>query len=85
VDHFGNLITNVQIPKTPSLPNPGLSLQVGQARITGLDRTFSDVAPGEVVAYVGSSGYLEIAERDGDAARRLAVGVGDPVRVRRLT
>jgi S-adenosylmethionine hydrolase len=84
VDRFGNLITNIQIPKGLSVPSPSLSLQLGQIRITGLGRTFSDVAPGEIVAYAGSSGYLEVAERNGDAARRLAVGVGDPVRVRGL-
>jgi len=82
VDRFGNLITNIQYPasKNPA-PNPDLSLHVGQIRVTGLSRTFADVEPGGLLAYVGSSGYLEIAEREGHAAARLAVGVGDPVRV----
>jgi hypothetical protein len=80
VDRFGNLVTNIQYPTGQyPLPNPNLSLRVGRVRIAGLSRTFSDVAPGEVVAYVGSSGYLEVAEREGHAAQRLAVGVGDPV------
>jgi S-adenosylmethionine hydrolase len=82
VDRFGNLITSIQYPtgQYPA-PNQSLSLHVGQARITGLSRTFADVEPGELVAYVGSSGYLEIAEREGHAAGRLAVSVGAPVRV----
>ena len=86
VDRFGNLITNLHYAsgKHP-MPNPSLSLQVGRAGISGLSRTFADVAPGELVAYVGSSGYLEIAERDGHAAGRLAVGVGAPVRVSGLS
>ena len=86
VDRFGNLVTSIQYPSGQlPVPNPNLSLHVGQVRIASLSRTFSDVAPGEVVAYVGSSGYLEIAEREGHAARRLGVSVGDPVRVRGLS
>jgi S-adenosylmethionine hydrolase len=86
IDRFGNLVTSIRYPTDRyPLPNANLSLKVGQVRIVGLSRTFSDVARGEVVAYVGSSGYLEIAEREGNAARRLAVGVGDPIRVRGLS
>jgi hypothetical protein len=35
-----------------------------------------------LLALVGSSGYLELAVRDGNAAERLGVKVGDEVRVR---
>jgi len=54
-------------------------IQVGGTRIVGLSRTFADVEPGELVAYVGSSGHLEIAVREGDATTRLGLSVGDPV------
>jgi S-adenosylmethionine hydrolase len=50
-----------------------------------LSRTFSDVAAGEFVAYIGSSGYLEIAIREGNAAARLGVDLGDPVMIERAT
>jgi S-adenosylmethionine hydrolase len=80
VDRFGNLISNIQHP----IPNIRLAVWVGKERIAGVIRTYSDVAPGEMVAYVGSSGHLEIAVRDGSAAARLGVGVGDPVRVEGL-
>lgn len=77
VDRFGNLITNLEI--VPSdLP---FSVTVGEERITGLERTFADVTTGSLVAYVGSSGYLEIAIREGSAAVQLNLGVGDPVLV----
>jgi S-adenosylmethionine hydrolase len=75
VDHFGNLITNYQHPMASS---PVSVVVVGE-RIGGLSQTFSDVAVGDLVAYVGSSGYLEIAMREGDAANRLHVDIGDPV------
>ena len=75
IDRFGNMITNLQIPAS----GVQLSISIGQERITGLKRTFADVEPGELVAYVGSSGYLEIAVREGNAAAQLNLGVGDPV------
>jgi hypothetical protein len=77
VDRFGNLITNIHIAHT-EYP---VSLQVGEEHISGLARTFADVAPGDLVAYVGSSGHLEIAVRDGSAASRLGMDVGDLVQV----
>jgi len=80
VDRFGNLISNIE--------STGLSSQVavwvGGQRIAGVIRTYSDVAPEELVAYVGSSGHLEIAVRDGSAAVRLRASVGDAVRVEGL-
>ena len=45
-------------------------------------RTFSDVEPGAFIAYVGSGGQLEIARRDGSAARRMGAARGTVVRVR---
>jgi S-adenosylmethionine hydrolase len=44
-------------------------------------RTFADVPPGDLVAYTGSGGTLEIAVRDGSAATALAAGRGVEVRV----
>ena len=76
IDRFGNLITNIR-----SLPAAAerLSVQAGGTCIQGLRRTFADVEPGQPVAYIGSSGYLEIAVREGDAAVQLGLGIGDAV------
>jgi len=41
-----------------------------------------DVPTGGLVAYVGSGGAVEIAVRDGSAARRLGMGVGGRIRAR---
>jgi S-adenosylmethionine hydrolase len=41
--------------------------------------TYAEVEPGQVVALVGSGGYLEIAVREGSAARRLGLRPGDAV------
>ncbi len=47
-----------------------------------LRRTYADVATGEAVALVGSSGLIEIAVRDGNAAATLGLVRGSVIRVR---
>ena len=44
-------------------------------------RTFSDVEPGALVAYLGSGGQLEIARRNGSAATHVGAERGSVVRV----
>jgi hypothetical protein len=77
IDHFGNLITNIQPPHA----EPSISIVAKGRRMESLSNTFGDVEMGELVAYVGSSGHLEIAVRGGNAARVLDMKVGDAVRV----
>lgn len=77
VDRFGNLVTNFRIQAR----QPGLRVEVGGRWIEQISRTFGDIDPGELVAYVGSSGYLEIAVREGDAAGHLGLDVGDPIQI----
>jgi S-adenosylmethionine hydrolase len=77
IDHFGNVVVNVQ----PTGDSAQWSVDVGGLSIRGLSQTYADVESGELLAYVGSSGYLEIAVRDGSAAARLGVNVGDAIRI----
>lgn len=87
IDRFGNLITSFQypIPNTEQpRPSPHLSVEVAGQRIPRLSHTFADVAPGELVAYMGSSDHLEVAVCEGNAAEVLGVGVGAPIRVREV-
>jgi S-adenosylmethionine hydrolase len=78
IDHFGNLITSFQ-----GTPGKGRgTVETGGVEIDGVRRTFADVTSGELVAYIGSSGRLEIAVRDGNAAARLGVDIGDAVCIR---
>jgi hypothetical protein len=78
VDRFGNLITDL----TPALVPPYAVLEVEEVAIGPVRRTFGDVPAGGLVAYLGSGGTIEIAVRDGSAARRLGLGVGGRVRAR---
>lgn len=76
VDRFGTLVSNI----APSLVEPGVRIRVGDAEVGTLRRTFADAARGALVAFPGSGGTVEIAVRDGSAARMLGVGVGAEVR-----
>jgi S-adenosylmethionine hydrolase len=77
VDHFGNLITDRAADALPA----GAHLVIGDVVIRALSRAFGDVAPGELLAYIGSAGLVEVAVREGDAAARLGLGVGDVMAV----
>jgi len=80
VDHFGNLITNIAGSALTAHPGP-LKVRVAGTGQVRRVRTYAEADPGEVVALVSSSGLVEVAEVQGNAARRLAVGVGTNVRI----
>jgi S-adenosyl-L-methionine hydrolase (adenosine-forming) len=71
IDRFGNAITNLVGLRAGIIDTAGKTLPVG--------RTYGDVAPGTALAIVGSSGLIEIAVRNGDAARLLNLTRGSPV------
>lgn len=89
VDRYGNLITNI------ARENSGISdvsaaearVDIAARQIQGLSRTFHDEPEGAfkqrddlpLVALFGSSGYLEVAVPDGNAAQILSAGAGTPV------
>lgn len=78
VDRFGTLVTNL----TPDLVPSYAIVEVEGLEVGPLRRTFGDVPSGGLLAYLGSGGQVEIAVRDGSAARRLGMGVGGRIRAR---
>ncbi len=84
-DRFGNLVTGLGVAEVHAAGGDSCEL-VGRSpaspTLIPIRETYADVAPGEPVALVGSSGRLEIAVRDGSAAAQLAVGRGARVRIR---
>lgn len=76
IDRFGTLVTNIP----GDAVQPGARVRIEDSEAGSLRRTFRDVARGALVAFVGSGGTVEIAVRDGSAARMLGVGVGAEVR-----
>ena len=78
-DNFGNLITNIEGKDVLSLASP--QIQAGGHEMP-LYRTYGDVAPGELLCLVNSSGVLEIACAEQSAEDALNIGRGSPVIVR---
>lgn len=74
-DRFGNLITNIIAPR-------GGALSIADRVVGPVRRTYADVPTGALVALTGSSGLVEVAVREGSAARELGVGRGAPVLLR---
>ncbi|HEY4258683.1 MAG TPA: SAM-dependent chlorinase/fluorinase [Schlesneria sp.] len=81
VDHFGNLITNIPRSAIPA-DAAHVAIQVTNIELAGVVLCYADRCDGECVALYGSSGRLEIAVVNGDAARHLGAGIGTPICVR---
>lgn len=62
-------------------PAAQAAVSAADQTLIGIARTYTDVPPGESLALVGSSGYLELSVNQGSFARRFGVQVGDAVEV----
>jgi S-adenosylmethionine hydrolase len=80
IDHFGNATTNLVYDRLRSITIKAVRTR-GRS-VGALKRTYHDVAPGKPLALIGSSGLLEIAVRDGSAAEKLKIKVGDEVTIK---
>ncbi len=78
IDHFGNLITNIDASLLTNLDTPRVT--AAGHRLSLLE-TYGDARPGDFLALINSFGVLEIACAQGNAANRLGLGRGAPVTV----
>lgn len=79
IDHFGNIATNIlheHIDKKAVI-----SVNICGHTIFGLNNTFGERPPGELIALFGSTGNLIISIVNGDAAQHINAHRGDPVEV----
>lgn len=76
IDHFGNLITNIDYTLLEGMPK-------SRVRVAGLqldlDQTYGNKQPGEFLALINSFGVIEVARAEGSAADSLGLGHGAPV------
>lgn len=77
VDRFGNAVSNLIAPRGGHIEVAG--------RTFPIVRAYADARSGEFLALVGSSGFVEVAQRDGNAARALDLRRGTPVVLRGAT
>ena len=84
-DRFGSLRFNIPSDRMESLGLKGAMLEIAlghNSLSVPLARTYADVAEGEPVALVDSSGWLTLAVNRGDARDRFGAGSGTAVRIR---
>lgn len=85
VDRFGNLVTNIMPQDLPPLfetkPAAFRITVGGKGQIARMCSNYSDGAPGEVFAILGSMGFLELATNRGSAAQLLSANKGAEVNV----
>jgi S-adenosyl-L-methionine hydrolase (adenosine-forming) len=74
IDRFGNLVTNIAAKNLP--PDSRVTIK---DRIIPWGQTYSDGQLQELIALIGSHGYLEIAVNCGNAQQKLQVQLGEKV------
>lgn len=81
VDHFGNLLTNIDADTLARFPAQRVSVSIAQTLVTGPVAAYAAVPEGTALAIIGSWGVVEIAVRNGNAAQTFSAGPGTPVTV----
>lgn len=80
-DRFGNAITNIRETHFEAMRScPDLRVIAG-GFVSGILNTYSDVAPMHPVAYIGSSGFLELAINRGNARSQCGLDLMQPVAI----
>jgi S-adenosylmethionine hydrolase len=86
IDRFGNCISSVHASDLEALrpqrgPEGTVAVRAGEFHGNRILSTYSDVPAGAPLCLFGSSGFLEIAVREGSAARRFGFSPGQPITV----
>ncbi|MBI4398662.1 MAG: SAM-dependent chlorinase/fluorinase [Candidatus Omnitrophica bacterium] len=80
IDRFGNLITNITGDDTKRIDKVSqVAVRIKGRSIPRMAHFFSEVPPGELLAIVGSSNFVEIAANRSSAVRVLNAKVGEEV------
>ncbi len=84
IDHYGNVVTNITGQTLSSFAgSDALHITIAERVISGL---VDHYAQGEgLLALIGSSGWLEVAAREANAAEILGARVGQSIRVSRAS
>jgi len=82
IDVFGNLISNISEACLSEFSEvQSFSIRIGNRVINGLKKAYCEAKKGEVMALIGSGGFLEVSVREGSARKKLGVERGDKINV----
>jgi S-adenosylmethionine hydrolase len=80
VDRFGNCITSLhRSDLTGPFSSGGFVVRAGTFSVQGFKATYVETEPGEALAVIGSAEFLELSVREGSAAARHGLSIGDAV------
>ncbi len=68
IDRFGNVITSLPVALWPQVSTKSFVLRIGSRKIRKVRQVYSDGLPGELFVIAGSTGFLEIAAKEANAA-----------------
>ena len=84
IDHFGNIITNIP---SSYIAGKTWSVVIKKDQNSALfqtiasGNTYTDCKPGELIAIVGSHGFIEIVANASNAQSQLNLKYGDPYKL----
>ena len=81
VDRFGNVITNITAAELPPELATGARVRIGKHEAARVLKTYGEANSGELFAYFGSAGFLELAVPRHSAARLVEARRGVEVEV----
>ena len=83
IDHFGNVSTNIRTENLDEAlkEKEKIRVRLREREISGMVNTFGERPVGELIALMGSTGYLGVSVVNGNAAQTLNVKIGDRVEV----
>lgn len=82
IDHFGNCICTIHTKDLQEVfATNSIQIQHHKFTLGELKSYYAQVTTGSLLAYIGSSGFLEIGVRDGNAASIHGIDYGDEVTV----
>lgn len=82
IDAFGNLVSNVDEGQLAEFAGKGaIIVRIGEKGIEGLKKGYWEGKKGELIALIGSGGFLEISAREGSARKMLKTDRGDQISI----
>jgi len=82
IDAFGNLVSNIDEERLFRFARGrSFVIRAGGKTIRGFKRGYWEGKKGELIALLGSGGFLEISAREGKAQRVLKAKRGDPIQI----
>jgi hypothetical protein len=84
IDHFGNLVTNISEEVLREFaPTGAVEMEIKGERVRGLKTSYEEGGTGEIIALLGSAGFLELSLKERNLHSERGWGRGEKLWVRR--